>query len=258
MSNDDNTLDHCPISRSEIVRLAENLTIKFREFAGDRAYLGINFQNVFDEFIYPKYEVKLIDHIDLGRDEDGNEILGQYDAETNHLFFSPCLRNDHRRTFTYWHEIGHIVLHGEWLRRLIQLGSRSYMIRTTERSLSPQTIQELEVQANIFASYTAAPTWLLRHAFLRTFKTPYLMFTGPGTYSFCLSCGTQTRHISDFSELCNQAAHFMTRYFGGLSQQALGYRIEGSDLVVNRLTGPGIARLNRAAKKNSSQRAFAF
>ncbi len=253
----DNTLKACPISRSEIIRLAETLTLDFRSLAGDRALLGIDRERVFEELIYPKYEVQLIDHLDLGRDEAGNRILGQFDPITNHLYFDQMLRADPRRVFTFWHEIGHVVLHGDWMRRLVRLGSKPCVISTTELSLSPRTRQQLEIQANLFASHAAAPTWLLVSSFERVFGIHRLDYVGPGEYSFCLKCGTQFRDVTGFAELCATAAYFLKPYFGGLSQEALGYRIQGSGLIRHKLTGPSSPKFNRVANLSSSSGNYA-
>lgn len=245
----DNTTETCQISRHEIIRLAEKLTVDYREMYPELAHLGISINKVFEEFIYPDYEVKLIDHLDLGRDINGNQILGQYDAGSNYLFINSCLRNDPRRVFTYWHEFGHIVLHGEWLRRL---GSRRKSIITTDVSLQEGTLHELEIQANIFASHGAAPTWLLNGSFLRFFVSDGpLIYNGPSEYSFCLKCGTQFRRVASYSEMCWLTAGFLKRYFAGLSQESLGYRIERSGLVVNRQMQPELPKLNRVAKPSA-------
>src|SRR4051812_22864053 len=118
----DNTFDECRIPKSEIFLAAESLALDYLDLVGrERASLGMDFDRVFEELIYPKYEVDLIDNIDLGRDEFGKRILGQYDPLTNNLFFDPMLRGDPRRVFTQWHEIGHVILHGKWVRRRAKL-----------------------------------------------------------------------------------------------------------------------------------------
>lgn len=255
----DSTLERCRIPRSEIIRQADNLTFEYRSQRGIRASLGIDLKYVYEELIYPRYEVKLIDHLDLEKDEYGDEILGKYDPITNHLFLTCWLRNDSRYVFTFWHELGHVVLHGEWLRRYSQLSQHRPLIQTTDRSLSATSLHEIEVQANVFASFGAAPSWLLAEAFERTFVAPQIIFTGPQNYSFCLKgMPTQQHYVHSHREMCSLAAMYLKRYFGGLSREALGYRIEGTKLVLDGQANPQLPKLHRTAKKPITNRSSAL
>ena len=71
---------------------------------------GINFDDMYDAIIYPRYEISLDTKIDLGYDENDEEILGQFIPEDNIARISERLiiNNDPRRIFTTVHEVvGH-------------------------------------------------------------------------------------------------------------------------------------------------------
>lgn len=249
----DNTRHQCLIPKLEIIRTAEALTLRYRDLVGEgRAALGIDFNCVFDDLIYPDYEVALTEHMDLGHDEAGNKVLGQYVAETNDLYLDPTLRSDPRRVFTQWHEIGHVVLHGNWIRRLAKLGDMPGLIQTTALSLRSATFDALEIQANLFASQAAAPDWLLVGTFKRRVGDRPLTFQGPGKYTFPLNCGTQERHAQDFTEFCWILAGYLKGCFASLSQEALGYRIHRSTIVKNQDRTSTSFKLNRVARKSNS------
>lgn len=219
------------ISPAEIIRLAESIGDQYRNAVGNLARLGIPFDRVYEEVIYPEWEIELVEHIDLGKDSFGNKILGKYVPDENVAFIDSTLRHDPRREFTCWHEVGgHGILQGVWLRTLAheQCGN----ITTTEHSMNPLATNVLERQANLFASYAAAPTWFLELAFSKTFCTQTrLRYIGPGTYYFDVKHGGQKHHVESYAELCSFLAYYLKRHFTRLSREALGYRIEKSTLA---------------------------
>ena len=93
------------ISREEIVRQADLLDRAYREIAGARAVLGTRFDHVYEQVIYPKYEIGLVEHIDLGVDEQGAKIFGYFDPRENVAYIDVSLRNDPRREFTCWQRL---------------------------------------------------------------------------------------------------------------------------------------------------------
>ncbi len=239
------------ISREEIVRQADLLDRAYREIAGARAVLGTRFDHVYEQVIYPKYEIGLVEHIDLGVDEQGAKIFGYFDPRENVAYIDVSLRNDPRREFTCWHEVGgHGILQGAWLRSFFPAGNK--VVVTTEASLDPATTAGLEWQANTFAAYGAAPSWYLNHAFTSIFRSPRpFVYSGPGNYDFEAKFGTKTHWISDFGKLCYQIACYIQRYFG-LSKEALGYRIEDSILAIDQTAPAKPFILYRKAKVPSS------
>src|SRR5436853_873543 len=107
-----------PYTKEQVVEVAEVLTRRFRHLKADLPFdlFTFDFDTIFDELIYPEYEVSLVENLSLGHDADGVKILGYYDPVENAIFLDPILSDrtqleSHRRTFTGWHEVGHLVLH---------------------------------------------------------------------------------------------------------------------------------------------------
>src|SRR5262249_12484155 len=144
---------------------------------------GLRFDDVYDDIIYPHYGIELDESRHLGADDAGKKILGCYEPTRNRALIDRSLRDDPRRVFTLWHEVGgHGVLQGQWFRD--QLNQRSFeAIVTTDASLAPDTVDALERQANIFASHAAAPSWLVDAVIAKVFRpTKLFLFFGPCLY----------------------------------------------------------------------------
>ncbi len=248
-----------PLSRSQIIEMAESLSIEYATTVDhDLALLSIGFDAIYDNVIYPQYEIALDESRDLGFDEAGYKILGEYNPFDNIAYIDPTIgptTRDNRRVFTLWHEVaGHGVLQGEWLRSEFRKQNRNSFIITTEQSLDLNTINELERQANLFASYAAAPTWYLLYAIREALYLPRpIRFTGPGRYCLSLRNDLSTHYeIKSFNELCRIIAYKIKWRFGGLSVEALSYRIEKLESIFE-LHLPAI-RLKRSHRPTASHK----
>jgi hypothetical protein len=224
-----------PFGFPQIINRAEKLIEDYRSIVGTSTMLhqGLHFEDVFEQVIYPNYEIELDESKDLGFDENGKKILGCFDPKGNRAFIDNSLEDDPRRVFTQWHEVGgHGVLQGEWLRNQL---NRQRTIVTTEESLSPNTISILERQANLFASHAAAPSWFVDAVIVKIFRpTKPFLFFGPCRYWLDVNGMICCHHVDGFDELCRLIAWKIQRFFGGLSKEALGYRIKESPRVVDR------------------------
>ena len=83
-------------SNSEIIRRAEKLTKQFaKSIEPEIALLFTSFDAIYAEIIYPEFEIELRENYDLGFDEDGVKILGEYDWYENVclLYTSPSPRD---------------------------------------------------------------------------------------------------------------------------------------------------------------------
>ena len=227
------------LSRHTIIREAEDLTKRFaRVFGLKPPLLAINFDLVYEHVIYPEYEICLVEDQDLGHCDDGAKILGIYEPLSNTVYIDETIgptSGDARRTFTLWHEVGgHGILQGNWLRAELNRLRRSSAIITTEESLDKDTSDTLEQQANLFAAYSAAPTWLLNYAIKTTFDvTRPIRYIGRRKYCLDVRHTTRFYDVENFNELCRIIAHHIKWLFGGLSTEALSYRVERSPLVVD-------------------------
>jgi hypothetical protein len=247
-----------PFSRQRIVQAAESLTAACLRAVGlSELSLGINFDVAYEQFIYPTYGIILVEDIDLGCDERGEKILGSYDPQRNTAYVDVSLeprRRDPRRVFTCWHEVGgHGVLQGEWLRREMAQLQSAFVVVTTGANLEFDTVNVIEWQANLFAAHAAAPSWLLKHALVETLNlTRPIRYVGPGKY--CLSVrGTLLSYdVESLNELCRVVARQVRPQFGGLSIEALSYRIQEDQHVIAVPHKP--FRLNRTASRNPEAR----
>ncbi len=226
------------LSVSEIQKRAERLTAVYAEQVGlEIASLGISFQAVYEEVIYPDYGVEIREGLELGHDEAGNKILGKYLPVENLVLIDRIISHDQnhpQRAFTYWHEVaGHGVLQGEWLReQLKRIKQESASILTTESSLNLATVSSLERQANIFAARAAAPDWLLYHVVVETMDlTRPVHYRGPSKYSLQVRGRTEIVTVKSFEHLCWIIGKRIQFRFGWLSAEALGYRIAETKLV---------------------------
>lgn len=75
----------------------------------ETALCAISFSSVYDNVVYPQYEIIVEEGCDLGVDDEGQKILGEYDPLSNIAYIDDAISeesNDPRRTFTLWHEVG--------------------------------------------------------------------------------------------------------------------------------------------------------
>ena len=216
-----------------------NAAVRLTEMYMDKVSLdhvlknGWHFDDVYEKVLYPKFKIEMYDEHDLGSSPDGSELLGEYNVGENTAYFDNKISvesRDPRREFTRWHEVaGHGALQGEWLRKRLASTGIGGIIKTTEASLSPSAERRLERQANLFACRCAAPDWLVDWAVRKIFRPnrPFL-YEKPGDY-WLHPHGLGTKlYISSAWELQSWIGRKISAYFGGLSGEALGYRV--SDL----------------------------
>ena len=226
-----------PLTKQHIIQKAETLAREYIDSIGpDKARLGISFDVAYEHVMYPQYGIELIDGFDLGNDENGKKILGEFDPFENKAYIDACLmpaRNDRRRTFTCWHEVaGHGILHGKWLRD--QYSDCSARMVTTTDAIEMRPENHFEWQANLFAAHAAAPRWYVDYAILKVFvlSQPF-RYIGPEVYSYCLSSGTRFHSAATYLDVCYRIAQYIRPYFGNLSIEALSYRVAESRWVAD-------------------------
>ena len=230
-----------PLTHDEIMRRADAILSKYEAAVGRDSIIrdGMRFRDLYESVVYPDYEIELVEGVDLGVDADGYKILGVYDVEANTAFIDACIgpdSGDPRRTFTLHHEVlGHGVLQGAWLRKRLTDEERSPFVVTTEHSLSPRTIRELERQANAFAARTSAPPWLLDVAVFECFRpTKAFIYLGPTQYWLEAYGISRPYQVESLHDLCRCMALQVRRRFDDLSTESLAYRIADSSWVHDR------------------------
>jgi hypothetical protein len=248
------------LSRKRLIGIAEQISRSYASLHGDwpANYFTINFDHIYDTFIYPCYGVVLEEGDDLGYN-GGEKILGFFDATTNTISLDGALNSRDelihaKKVFTAWHELAHAILHGDWLRSHPGRFENGRII-TTESALSEQTTNRFEWQANLFASHAAAPSWFLDFVLISTFRlTRPIRFIGPALYWLDVWGRRKMCQPATFQELCRDVAYQIRHRFGGLSIEALTYRIEGSKWMhdVTKTAEPATLPLLRTAPVHAS------
>jgi hypothetical protein len=218
--------------------IAEELSRSYARLVGDipANFFTVNFDAVYDSLIYPQYGINLEEGDDLDY-HDGEKVIGYYEAKSNTIFLDAVLNdaNDllrHKKGFTFWHELGHAILHGEWLRT--HSGTMETRIVTVENSLSSAAEKKMEQQANLFASRAAVPQWFLNFVLKSTFQlTRPIRYIGPANYQLYAWGVRHESHVNSFHELCRNIAYRIRHRFNGLSIEAITYRIQESDYVID-------------------------
>jgi len=235
------------LTREAIILAAEALIRQYVDIVGrERIHaIGLSFDDVFGQVIYPNYEIELIEDFDLECNSSGLKPLGRFDVLNNRALIG-IKAGDPRRAFTCWHEVGgHGILQGAWLRQQLSQGQFESIV-TTNVSISARTEDILERQANLFAANASAPRWFVREVIARTYKLnlPHIFrYIGPSHYDFDVRGAIKKRRINTLDEFCLSIAHDIKHLFWGLSAQALSYRVKESGLILN-LAAPKIL-LNR-------------
>ena len=232
------------LSRAAIRACADELYAAYLCPATARrlARRGWTFEDVYDEVLYPDYGFTVRSDLDLGAGPDASKTLGLYEAVENAICIDRALHGDPRETFTRWHEAGHAVLHGQWIRDRVAGGAREYVLADTQETLAPGG-SWWDWQANTFASYAAAPTRFLDWALRETYGLHgRLVFPGPAKYWLQPGGRSQSIYVATFEDLCIWIAGHIQHLFDGLSQQALGIRVADSRWLENRAPAYATAR----------------
>lgn len=224
-------------SNSEIIQRAEELTKLYaKSIEPELALAFTSFDAVYSEIIYPEFEIELRENYDLGFDEDGIKILGEYDWMENVVYIDQVINEesgDPRRSFTLWHEVGgHAVLQGEWLRKEYARVTKDSRLVTTEVDITSQAVDVLERQANLFAANAGVPLWLLEYRMRQVYQpTRPFRFIGPSRY--CLDVNGRCRYgnVRTFDDLCRFIAYYVKPSFGGMSTESIGYQVAKTYLI---------------------------
>ena len=221
-----------PLSRQKIADMAEGITrefcLSFYPEEIDRRLIGLDFDVIYKHLLRPKYNLQMQFDVELGCCEfTGRQVMGKYLPFENLVLIDPSVVNSPQYVFTCWHEIAHALLHGPWLRSVMQTKRIRREVATTDSGLSASVSQLFEWQANQFAARGAAPDWLLVLVIRQTFGEPFrpFIYDRPGKYCFEVNGISEFRLIDDYDHLCRTVASFIQPRFGWLSKEALGYRL---------------------------------
>jgi len=212
-----------PMSKREIIDRADRFWWKVLGELGTHHILthGLSFDDIYEAVIYPQHEVILERNVDLGVDDFGVPILGQYLPKEMTALVDRKLSEtgDPRLPSVSWHEAGgHGVLQGKYLKAC---QGRIRKLCDTDRSL--RLIENtFELQANTFARHVAAPMGLVWVTFQRVFGiSRKIPFCGPRVYML----NGQKTYAASPIDLAWKIARTMQHRFGGLSAECLAYQL---------------------------------
>lgn len=216
-----------PMSKQQILAKAHQFSLEYIREVGAEHVLncGIDFDEVYDTVIIPRYEVTLIKSEDLGVDDFGDSILGQFIPKEKAALIDKKLLElrDPRRVFTEWHEsTGHGVLQGGFLRKTV---SKNQKIYSTEKSLF-LIENTFEWQANTFAANVAAPRSYVWCIFRKLFgMNRKITYCGPSRYSLIFNNIFWPVYACSPLNLAWRIAKKIRHYFWGLSIESLAYQV---------------------------------
>lgn len=226
---------HIPMEDME--RKADELFQEFRVAVGWKYITrsGFKFDDFYESVIWPKYRIVIEENCRLGM-EGQDKVLGSFSPATRTARIDEEISvrsEDRRRVFTLFHEVlGHGVLQGEWLRKVIGIDKAGFYTSTTAKSIGPQATRRLERQANLFAGLVAAPRPLLRFAIAEVFGTKRpLRYIGPTRYTMSVDQVRRVWCVNSARDYCVRVASSIQRYFGGLSTEAISYQVESCGAV---------------------------
>jgi hypothetical protein len=224
------------MSKQLILRKAEELWVEYVQAVGADHVLtcGIDFDEVYDAVIYPRYGITLVTNKDLGFDDFGEPILGKFLPADNTALIDNKLfeTQDPRRVFTEWHEVaGHGVLQGRFLQKV---ASKNQKLFTTPKgiSLMENAFNTFEWQANAFAANVAAPKRYVQCIYIKLFGTQRkIRYCGPRWYSLIFNDMLWYVYAGSPMNLAWKIAKRIRHYFWGLSIETIAYQV--LDVVVD-------------------------
>ncbi len=224
-----------PMSKESIRGEAHELWVEFVNLVGPDHVLryGVNFDEMYEALIYPRYEIELDRNQSLGEDDSGVPVLGEFLPVHNAALIDRRLfeTNDRRLIFTTIHEvIGHGILHGPFLRKhakkFPRLLSTVDSTGQTKHGFDLRQMNTFEWQANAFAANVVAPRTYIWCLWIKLFGTDRLLtYRGPGEYFLSYMGKPRSFYVNTPYHLAWVIAKKMRYYFWGLSTQCIAYQV---------------------------------
>ncbi len=219
-----------PMSKLQIQEKAYMFFSEYVREVGPEHVLncGIDFDEVYDAVIYPRYEIIFVKDEDLGVDDFGEPILGRFLPRDNTALVDNKLfkTRDPRRVFTEWHEVvGHGILHGPFLRKS---ANNNPSLFTTPKGISllENAFNTLEWQANVFAANVAVPKSYIYCIYAKLFGTRRkIKYCGSRRYSLIFNNSFWPVYASSPLNLAWIIAKRIRHYFFGLSTESIAYQV---------------------------------
>jgi Zn-dependent peptidase ImmA (M78 family) len=179
------------------------------------------------DYIKRKYSVKFNEVSDLGINRNGNRILAQFNPRKMIIEIHSDL-DEHRKRFTIAHEIGHVILHSQYLISPVSEIDSS-INNFSSYILDKDNTKRMEIQANIFAAYLLMPKKVFR---TKTVDIALRLGYKPkGDYLIYIDeqpCNIRNFHIltsylSSIFNVSRQAVEYHLKSFGGYIKDGRKY-----------------------------------
>lgn len=205
--------------------MVEQYILALKDSGQDIMECGVVFDLIYDEYFYPEFGVILREQ------ELPEDVLGQYIPDCNTAYIDPSLKDNARKAWTQFHEVvGHGILQGDWLRKRFP----GRVLTESPETLSDTSRSKLEIQANKFAALVAMPMNLLHEFSCRRFRLARpIRFIGPSSYTLDICGFTRNVRANSYEAMCRIVAYHIKDRFGGLSTEAISYRVMRSGIVEN-------------------------
>lgn len=167
------------------------------------------------DFISKESSVNFIFNENLGQ-SCGKEILGKISFNPTCIYVSSTIQNKHRWRFTLAHEIGHYILHLQYLSE-----HSNSNIDTTESinlNITDKILQRMELQANVFAGHLLMP----EYSFIALVKQRFMLDRIKGHK---LILDGQYCNICTFHRVISEISHFFD-----VSKESARYRLQDLNL----------------------------
>ena len=219
-----------PMSKLQIQEKAHRFWLEYVREVGPEHVLshGVDFDEMYDSVIYPRYEITFVKDEDLGVDDFGEPILGRFIPKDNTALVDKKLYEirDPRTVFTEWHEVvGHGILQGPFLRKNARENPRLF---TTPKGISllENTFNTFEWQANVFAANVAAPKSYVYCIYAKLFGSQRkIKYCGPRRYSLIFNNIFWPVYAGSPLNLAWKIAKRIRHYFWGLSIETIAYQV---------------------------------
>jgi len=202
--------------RFDVYKLAQDCLDKYFDAMGwTRADdVIINIQDIYENVIYPDYEVKLITCVDLGC-VNGYKVLGKTLIADDEILIDPSIADDVNSpeyAFTLAHEIGHILFHNK----------RDQDITSKEDSIFDEGFLN-EFHADSFAELLLMPHRFLIYRYIKLHGSWHAFtYNGPGNYLITNSCV----EISSLQHLYQKVTESLAPYFPNVLPACLASNIQ--------------------------------
>ncbi len=215
--------------------LADHCLKRYAQEMGWRKYkdVVIDVQELYENVIYPEYEIAVIKGVDLG-EYDGKKVLGKTILSGKEVLIDQSISDSRNPEFAWTtaHEIGHALLHTE----------QDQLLPYTDEVTIYDEYSLNEMHADCFAELLIIPHEHLLFRFTQHYGLVWntMAYNGPGDYRF----NQMHNYASSLIDLYQQLAKPLTYFFSNVSIATLADTMQKLRLVDDKTVRPIVAEKN--------------